>query len=154
VQAALTGHLVLSTVHANNVFDVIGRFTHMGVDPYSFVAGAQRHRRAASAAAELQHCTADRCPTPNCSPRRIRLDRAAAAGYLFRAGRRLRALPRHRLRGRRAITEMLRLDDETARTDRDAKEPIRKAEGSGAPRGTRSLREAASRSRGSRRNHV
>ena len=38
VQAALTGHLVLTTVHANNVFDVLGRFTHMGVDPYSLVA--------------------------------------------------------------------------------------------------------------------
>src|SRR5450759_3546082 len=38
VQAALTGHLVFTTVHANNVFDVIGRFTHMGVDPYSFAS--------------------------------------------------------------------------------------------------------------------
>jgi general secretion pathway protein E len=38
VQAALTGHLVFTTVHANNVFDVIGRFLHMGVDPYSFVS--------------------------------------------------------------------------------------------------------------------
>ena len=38
IQAALTGHLVLSTVHANNAFDVIGRFTHMDVDPYSFVS--------------------------------------------------------------------------------------------------------------------
>ncbi|HJV34088.1 GspE/PulE family protein [Geomonas sp.] len=38
VQSALTGHLVFTTVHANNVFDVIGRFTHMGIDPYNFVA--------------------------------------------------------------------------------------------------------------------
>jgi len=38
VQAALTGHLVFTTVHANNVFDVIGRFLHMGVDPYNFVS--------------------------------------------------------------------------------------------------------------------
>ncbi|MBL8490362.1 MAG: type II/IV secretion system protein, partial [Rhodocyclaceae bacterium] len=38
VQAALTGHLVFTTVHANNVFDVIGRFMHMGVDPYNFVS--------------------------------------------------------------------------------------------------------------------
>src|SRR5690606_33042760 len=38
IQAALTGHLVFTTVHANNVFDVIGRFSHMGVDPYSFVS--------------------------------------------------------------------------------------------------------------------
>ena len=38
VQSALTGHLVLSTVHANNVFDVIGRFSHMGIDLYNFVS--------------------------------------------------------------------------------------------------------------------
>jgi type IV pilus assembly protein PilB len=34
----LTGHLVFTTVHANNVFDVIGRFIHMGVEPYNFVS--------------------------------------------------------------------------------------------------------------------
>lgn len=38
VQSALTGHLVFSTVHANNTFDVISRFAHMGVDVYSFVS--------------------------------------------------------------------------------------------------------------------
>jgi len=38
IQAALTGHLVFTTVHANNAFDVIGRFLHMGIDPYSFVS--------------------------------------------------------------------------------------------------------------------
>ena len=38
VQSALTGHLVFTTVHANNAFDVIGRFTHMGVDVYSFLS--------------------------------------------------------------------------------------------------------------------
>jgi type IV pilus assembly protein PilB len=38
VQSALTGHLVFTTVHANNAFDVIGRFSHMGMDVYSFVS--------------------------------------------------------------------------------------------------------------------
>jgi general secretion pathway protein E len=38
VQSALTGHLVFTTIHANNVFDVIGRFSQMQVDPYSFVS--------------------------------------------------------------------------------------------------------------------
>ncbi|HEX2694864.1 MAG TPA: GspE/PulE family protein, partial [Acidobacteriota bacterium] len=38
IQSALTGHLVFTTVHANNVFDVIGRFMHMQVDPYSFIS--------------------------------------------------------------------------------------------------------------------
>src|SRR6185369_12276468 len=38
VQSALTGHLVFTTVHANNVFDVIGRFVHMEIDTYSFMS--------------------------------------------------------------------------------------------------------------------
>jgi len=38
IQSALTGHLVFTTVHANNVVDVLGRFLHMGVDPYNFVS--------------------------------------------------------------------------------------------------------------------
>ena len=38
IQSALTGHLVFTTVHANNVIDVIGRFLNMGVEPYSFVS--------------------------------------------------------------------------------------------------------------------
>ena len=38
IQSALTGHLVLTTVHANNVFDVIGRFASMGIDTYNFLA--------------------------------------------------------------------------------------------------------------------
>ena len=53
VQAALTGHLVFTTVHANSVFDVLGRFLHMGVDAYSFAAALERHRRAASGAYQL-----------------------------------------------------------------------------------------------------
>ena len=38
VQSALTGHLVLSTVHANSVFDVFSRFTHMGIDPHALTS--------------------------------------------------------------------------------------------------------------------
>jgi type IV pilus assembly protein PilB len=62
VQSALTGHLVFTTVHANNVFDVIGRFIHMGVEPYNFVSAlncvmAQRLVRVLCA-----HC---KQPAPN-----------------------------------------------------------------------------------------
>ena len=50
VQSALTGHLVFTTVHANNAFDVIGRFAHMGVDVYKFCLRAQlRHGATARA---------------------------------------------------------------------------------------------------------
>ena len=38
IQSALTGHLVFTTVHANNVVDVLGRFLNMGVEPYNFVS--------------------------------------------------------------------------------------------------------------------
>lgn len=38
IQSALTGHLVFTTVHANNAFDVIGRFLHMNIEPYNFVS--------------------------------------------------------------------------------------------------------------------
>ncbi len=38
IQSALTGHLVFTTVHANNAFDVISRFVNMGIEPYNFVA--------------------------------------------------------------------------------------------------------------------
>src|SRR5207247_10572701 len=38
IQSALTGHLVFTTVHANNVFDVVSRFASMGIDAYTFLA--------------------------------------------------------------------------------------------------------------------
>jgi type IV pilus assembly protein PilB len=38
IQSALTGHLVFTTVHANNVIDVLGRFLNMKIEPYNFVA--------------------------------------------------------------------------------------------------------------------
>lgn len=38
IQSALTGHLVFTTVHANNVFDVVGRFTQFDIDAYTFAS--------------------------------------------------------------------------------------------------------------------
>ena len=66
VQSALTGHLVFTTVHANNVFDVIGRFMHMNVDLYGFVSAlnailAQRLVRLACA-----HCAEEDVPRRSC----------------------------------------------------------------------------------------
>ena len=71
VQSALTGHLVFTTVHANNVFDVIGRFMHMNVDPLQLRLGAERHRRAAPGAASCARIAPRRIfLRPNCSPSR------------------------------------------------------------------------------------
>jgi type IV pilus assembly protein PilB len=64
IQSALTGHLVFTTVHANNVTDVIGRFINMGVEPYNFVSAlncilAQRLVRVVCV-----HCKKFARPTP------------------------------------------------------------------------------------------
>ena len=76
VQSALTGHLVFTTVHANNVFDVIGRFLHMGVEPYNFVSALN-----CVMAQRLVRVLCPRCRRP-----------AAPAGV---AAARVRARPRH-----------------------------------------------------------
>ena len=81
IQAALTGHLVFTTVHANNVFDVLGRFTHMQVDPYSFASAlngvvAQRLVRV-----NCPHCAAPDEPSA---------DQLEASGLARRRARRLR----------------------------------------------------------------
>jgi len=60
IQSALTGHLVFTTVHANNVFDVIGRFLHMQVDPYSFVSALN-----CTLAQRLVRVLCRRCRTPH-----------------------------------------------------------------------------------------
>src|SRR5713101_7910516 len=64
IQSALTGHLVFTTVHANNVIDVIGRFLNMGVEPYNFVSSlncvlAQRLVRILCSHCKRQHQPTD-----------------------------------------------------------------------------------------------
>jgi type IV pilus assembly protein PilB len=64
IQSALTGHLVFTTVHANNVIDVIGRFLNMGVEPYNFVSSlncvlAQRLVRLICSACKRPHRNSD-----------------------------------------------------------------------------------------------
>ena len=54
IQSALTGHLVFTTVHANNVVDVLGRFLNMGVEPYNFVSALELHSGAAAGAHDLR----------------------------------------------------------------------------------------------------
>ena len=99
VQSALTGHLVFTTVHANNVFDVIGRFIHMGVDPYSFVSALNGIMAQRLVRVNCPHCAVEQIsPT-----RRLLADSgltAAAGGrHEFPRRARLRPMPRHRLQG-------------------------------------------------------
>jgi general secretion pathway protein E len=109
VQAALTGHLVFTTVHANNVFDVIGRFMHMGIDPYNLVAClnvvvAQRLLRV-----NCPHC----CQPDSPDEALLRESRLGDVGsWRFGAGRGCGHCRGSGYRGRKAIAEMLVLDDE------------------------------------------
>src|SRR5690348_6965277 len=63
VQSALTGHLVFTTVHANNVFDVIGRFMHMNVDTHSFVSALNAVLAQRLVRLVCPHCAADEFPS-------------------------------------------------------------------------------------------
>jgi general secretion pathway protein E len=141
VQAALTGHLVFTTVHANNVFDVIGRFMHMGVDPYSFVSALN-----GIAAQRLVRVNCMQCTHPIEPDHQLLaesgLERAQVNGWSLRAGRGCGQCRGTGFRGRRAISEIMVLNDEI-RELIVAREPIRKVKEAARRGGTRFLREAA-----------
>ncbi len=110
IQSALTGHLVFTTVHANNVTDVIGRFINMGVEPYNFVSAlncilAQRLVRVV-----CPHCarpvryTADVLKSSGLNPAEWgNVQFSEGAGCLECSGT--------GFRGRTAISELLDLSD-------------------------------------------
>ena len=109
VQAALTGHLVFTTVHANSVFDVIGRLLHIGVDPYNLVSAlngvvAQRLVRLT-----CPHCAAEDPADLSHLPR---AERELLAGKKLLRGQGCGQCRASGYRGRRAIAEILILDDE------------------------------------------
>lgn len=134
VQAALTGHLVLTTVHANNVFDVIGRFAHMGIDPYTFVSAlngiwAQRLLR--------RVCPA--CAEPSAEiDESLRMGRrgnwVTARGCALCRGT--------GFKGRLAVAELLVMDDEMRRRILERAPPASLREAARL-RGTVLLRDAA-----------
>ena len=141
VQAALTGHLVLTTVHANNVFDVIGRFLHMGVDPYNLVSAlngivAQRLLRL-----NCRHCAAPQVPEAAQLEESGLAGLIGAGGYDFRAGTGCGHCRGTGYKGRRAIAELLVLDDEL-RELIVTRAPMRQLKEAARARGTRTLREA------------
>ena len=130
VQSALTGHLVFTTVHANNAFDVIGRFVNMGVEPYNFVSSlncilAQRLVRAI-------------CPTCK-RPSRVTVDTVrdsgldydsvVKSGVVFYEGKGCTECNGTGYRGRMAITEFLDLSDRIREMilDRRPNSELRKA---------------------------
>jgi general secretion pathway protein E len=141
VQSALTGHLVLTTVHANNVFDVLGRFTHMGIDPYSFVSAlngiwAQRLLRV-----NCPHCSAPYQPSAQ-ELDLLRIGAEDVPHWHFRAGVGCGDCRGTGYKGRRAIAEVLLLSDEIRELIID-RAPIRAIKEQARKAGTRTLREAA-----------
>ncbi len=141
VQAALTGHLVFTTVHANNVFDVLGRFLHMGVDAYSFAAAlngivAQRLLRV-----NCIHCAVSVVPKTD-ELDVVGLTAAQVAGWNFKAGQGCGHCRGTGYKGRKAVAEVLMLDD-TLRELIASKAPISALKARAAEAGMHPLRDTA-----------
>ena len=141
IQSALTGHLVLTSVHANNVFDVLGRFLHMGVDTYSFVSAlngimAQRLLRLI-----CPHCAIAYRPSDELL-QASGIGKAQAEGMIFYKEMGCSHCHGTGYKGRHAIGEVLRLNDEL-RELIIARAPVRLIKEAARNNGTRFLREVA-----------
>ena len=107
VQAALTGHLVFSSVHANGTFDVIGRLMHMGLDLHNLVSALQ-----GVVAQRLLRLNCTRCAMHFLlAPGTLKAAGIAAGTHTFKRGAGCEQCRHTGYRGRRAIAEMLVLDD-------------------------------------------
>jgi type IV pilus assembly protein PilB len=110
IQSALTGHLVFTTVHANNVLDVLGRFLNMGVEPYQFVAALN-----CVLAQRLVRKICDRCKKPVEIPRALLeesgLDPDVYGSRVFYEGTGCIDCAGTGFKGRTAICELLDLSD-------------------------------------------
>ena len=110
IQSALTGHLVFTTVHANNVTDVIGRFINMGVEPYNFVSALN-----CIMAQRLVRVTCANCKKPKrYSAEELKeagLDPAVWANVTFAEGAGCLECSGTGYHGRTAICELLDLTD-------------------------------------------
>jgi len=141
VQSALTGHLVFTTIHANNVFDVIGRFSQMQVDPYSFVSAlnavlAQRLIRLACA-----HC-ATACEPDEQTLAASALTPEAVSGWRFVRAQGCGQCRGSGYRGRTAIAELLQLDDDLRQMIVERR-PLAQIKTLACQRGLRLLRSSA-----------
>ena len=141
VQSALTGHLVFTTVHANNVFDVIGRFVHMNVDLYGFVSALN-----AILAQRLVRVVCPHCAEPDQPAAELLaesgLDKTSTKGWTFRVGRGCRECRGAGYKGRKAIAELMILTDEL-RELITSRAPVRQLKEAAHRSGTRFLRDAA-----------
>jgi len=139
VQSALTGHLVFTTVHANNVFDVLGRFLNMGVDPYSFVSALN-----VIIAQRLLRTNCSGCSEPLLLSAEALAEAVAAAptDATPKQGRGCGLCRGTGYKGRLAVAEILSLDDEL-REMIASRAPISQIKAYAQQQGTRLLRNAA-----------
>jgi len=141
VQSALTGHLVFTTVHANNVFDVIGRFVHMNVDLYGFVSALNAILAQRLVRVVCPHCAEEERPSTE-QLLESGLDEKTTQGWSFRAGKGCRECRGAGYKGRKAIAELMILNDEL-RELITGRAPLRQLKDAAQRAGTRFLREAA-----------
>ena len=141
IQSALTGHLVFTTVHANNVLDVLGRFLNMGVEPYQFVSALN-----CVMAQRLVRLICAQCKRP------VRIDRKAledsginpafADTHQFFEGAGCMDCGGTGFKGRTAICELLNLSDPIREMILERR-PISDIKKTAAAEGMRFLRESA-----------
>ncbi len=141
VQSALTGHLVFTSVHANNVFDVIGRFVHMNVDLYGFVSALNAILAQRLVRMVCPHCADDDHPAAEMLAE-SGLDAQRVLGWKFRIGRGCRECRGAGYKGRKAIAELMILNDEL-RELITGRAPLRQLKEAALRSGTRFLRDAA-----------
>ena len=141
IQSALTGHLVFTTVHANNVLDVIGRFMHMGVDLYNFVSAMNGILAQRLVRVNCLQCAVEEQPDAALL-KSSDLTLEQVKHYKFKVGKGCGHCRGTGYKGRRAIAELLSLNDEIREMIID-RAPARLIRDAAARNGTRFLREAA-----------
>jgi len=141
IQSALTGHLVFTTVHANNVFDVLGRFLNMGVEPYQFISALN-----CVLAQRLVRKICEACKHPVVIDPALlaesAIEASVAAKHTFYEGAGCIECGGTGFKGRMAICELLDLTDHIREIILD-KRPISEVKRAAREQGMRLLRESA-----------
>src|SRR5213078_2749520 len=141
IQSALTGHLVFTSVHANNVFDVVSRFVHMGVDSHGFVSALS-----AVMAQRLVRIVCEQCSEAYMPSRELleesHVPIVTSASYKFRKGRGCGHCRGTGYHGRKAVGELMVLNDEI-REAIVSRVPVRQLKELAHQAGVRLIRTAA-----------
>jgi type IV pilus assembly protein PilB len=141
VQASLTGHLMLSTLHTNSAVGTIARLANLGIDPFLIaqsLSGVISQRLVARVCA---HCAQDYHPTPLVL-QSVGIDSKEARGIRFKRGAGCRTCRGRGYMGRSGVYEVMRVDDDlSALIMRGAPEP--ELQEAAERKGMRSLRDSA-----------